>query len=170
MYIRRRGNKTGKKGKKKEKNTRQHWSVTYFMCTLYFSFTIHCSVFTTTSLVSVHHQTIDPNYPFHPPPIPSSLVITILCIHVFVFDLVIHFVFLFFKYPIYEWNHTIFVLPWLTSTTMMPSKSIHVVENGKILSFLKSLSSILLYTFHILLYPFIYWWALSLLPYLGYCK
>ena len=128
------------------------------------------NVLTIKNLGSIHHHTVDLLYPFHPPPIPSSLVITILCIHVFVFDLVIHFVFLFFKYPIYEWNHTIFVLPRLTSTTMMPSKSIHVVENGKILSFLKSLSSILLYTFHILLYPFIYWWALSLLPYLGYCK
>ena len=53
------------------------------------------------------------------------------------FYLVIHlfcFFLNFLNIP-HEWNHTVFVFPWLTSTTMMPSKSIHVVANGKILSF-----------------------------------
>ena len=66
----------------------------------------------------------------------------------------------------------------LISLSIIPSRSIHVVTNGKISLFIL-LSSILLcvcvcmcvytYTSH-LLYPFMHWWALRLFLYLGYRK
>ena len=54
----------------------------------------------------------------------------------------------------------------------MPSKSIHVVGNGKNFHSFLWLSSIPMYVcggVH-LLYLFIYWWTARLLPYLGNCK
>ena len=62
---------------------------------------------------------------------------------------------------------------WLISLSIISSKSIHVVTDGKI-SFFSWLSNVPLcvcvsmYIEH--LYPFIYQWELRLLPYLGYCK
>ena len=56
----------------------------------------------------IHYHTIDPLYPFHPPPAPSPLVTTksVLCVNVLVFvwfGLFIHFVlFVYFLYSTYE--------------------------------------------------------------------
>ena len=43
------------------------------MCTmlLYFHFCVYSRVLTTKNLVSIHHPTTDPLYPFHPPCYPS---------------------------------------------------------------------------------------------------
>ena len=37
---------------------------------------------------------------------------------------------------LYKWNHAVFVFPWLTSLSVIPSGSIHVVTNDKIPFFL----------------------------------
>ena len=65
---------------------------------------------------------------------------------------------------------------WLISVNKVPSRSIHVVANGKILFLFVPLCvgvcvcvCVCICIPH-LLYPFIYWCALRLLPYLGYCK
>ena len=42
------------------------------------------------------------------------------------------FVCLIFKFHIYKWDHTVFVFHWLISLSIMPSKPIHVVSNGKV--------------------------------------
>ena len=66
---------------------------------------------------------------------------------------------------------------WLTSYSMIISRSIHVAARG-IISFFLWLSNIPLYMcmcvyiiyIPCLLYPFLCWWTLRLLPCLGYCK
>ena len=58
---------------------------------------------------------------------------------------------------------------WLISLSMIPSKSIHVVAGGKIFLFMAQLIVHCVYIL-LLLYPFIYTWALRLYPYLDYCK
>ena len=63
-----------------------------------------------------------------------------------------------------KWNHVVFVFLWLISLSIIPSRFIHAVANGKI-SFLLWLSNIfhcIVYVPH-LLYPFVYCWALGLL-------
>ena len=61
----------------------------------------------------------------------------------------------------------IFVFFWLIWLGIIPSRSTHVVTNGKIF-FLYSLV-IFHYVYMPHLYPFICSWALKLLPYLGCC-
>ena len=68
------------------------------MCTkLCFYFCIHYSMLTTKNLVSILHHTVDPLYPFHPPPqppFPSGNHYSVLCIYMFVdvwFGLIIYF-------------------------------------------------------------------------------
>ena len=69
----------------------------------------------------------------------------------------------------YKWDHIVFVLLCLTSLSIMPSRSIHVVANGKI-SFILWLSNIpCIYRPHFL-YPFNDPWTLCLFPCLGYHK
>ena len=68
------------------------------MCTtLHFYFCICYGVLTSKSLVSIHHHTVDPLYPFHPPlcPFPSGNRYSVLCIYVVLFGL-FTFCFLFF--------------------------------------------------------------------------
>lgn len=57
---------------------------------LYFILFIHNCLLTTKSLVSIHHHTVDPLYPFWPPLTPlSALVATILLsLCMFLFSLV----------------------------------------------------------------------------------
>ena len=44
------------------------YNIIRFMCTtLYFYFCIAYSMLTTKNLVSIHHHTVNPFYPFHPP-------------------------------------------------------------------------------------------------------
>ena len=56
----------------------------------------------------------------------------------------IGFVFFCFFHSTYKWNHIVFVFLWVISLSIIPSKFIHVVANGKI-SFFLWLSSIPLY-------------------------
>ena len=58
---------------------------------------------------------------------------------------------------------------WLISLGIRCSLSIHVVANSKI-SFFYGWVVCHCTSIPHLLYPFIYWWTLRLLPYLGYCK
>ena len=70
----------------------------------------------------------------------------------------------------YEWNHMVFVFLCLTYFTQHNTLSVHPCH-------CRWQDFILFYgwaIFHCkyvpLLSPFIYWWTLRLLPYLGYCK
>ena len=71
----------------------------------------------------------------------------------------------------------IFVFVWLTSFSMIISRSIHVASDGIILfplncwvKFDCEYTHTHTHTPHTLLYPFICQWTFSLLPCLGYCK
>ena len=119
------------------------------MCTtLYFYFYVDYSVLRTKNLVFIHHHTVYPLYPFLLPacPYPYPLVKLLLCSlyqHVY-FCLVcfIHlfwFFCLFFIFHIGVKSYSVFV--WLISFSIIPSRSIHFVTNGKISTFLR-LSSI----------------------------
>ena len=60
---------------------------------------------------------------------------------------------------------------WLSSFSLVPCRSIHVVANGKISFFY----GWFIFTLHciyasLLIYPFTFWWTLRLFPYLGYYK
>ena len=87
----------------------------------------------------------------------------------FILFLVVYFI-LFFYIPHMSENiqHLSFSI-WLIPLSIIPSRSIHIVANGKISSF--CYGWVVLHCVYILhLYPFIHWWALRLFPYLGYCK
>ena len=59
---------------------------------------------------------------------------------------------------------------WLTSLSMIISRSIHVAANGIILFFFYGWVILhCIYVSH-LLYPFLRWWAFRLLPCPAYCK
>ena len=64
----------------------------------------------------------------------------------------------------------IFLLLWLTSFSMMLSRSIHVSANGIVSFFFNGWVIIhCIYVPH-LLYPFLCWWTFRFLPCPGYCK
>ena len=70
----------------------------------------------------------------------------------------------------YNWNSMVFVFSWLISLSMIPSGSIHVVTNGEVSFFFYGRVIFHCVYMPSLLYRFVYWWALRLLPYLGYGK
>lgn len=94
-----------------------------------------------------------------------SVPITLLCFVVFVY---LYWVFFFFKLnSTYKWNHMVFVFLWFISFSIIHSRFIHVVENGKI--FLAKYSSLKnIYLYHIFIHSSID--GHRLLPYLGCCK
>ena len=65
-----------------------------------------------------------------------------------------------------KWYHITLVFLWLITLTVMCSRSIRVVKNGRMSSFswLKNMPLCLCISHP--LYPFICWWALWLYPYL----
>ena len=65
-----------------------------------------------------------------------------------------------------KWYHTVFVILWLISLSIMTSRAIHVAANGKI-SFFLWLSNIPFYIYAPHLYPIFFPWMLRLLPYVG---
>ena len=102
--------------------------------------------------------------PFHPlclPPTPGLWQpICSLCLWDWGFCLfLVLFLFLFPHVSESIWYLSFSV--WLISLSIMPSRSIHVVTNGKISFFLMAE----LYRSHFL-YSFIHWWTLRLFPYL----
>ena len=103
----------------------------------------------------------------HPPrPLPSGSCQNVLCIHEFVSILLVH-LFCFIFNCTYKINDMVFVFLWLASFSIIPSRSICVVTNGKIsLFFYGWVIFHCIYVPH-LLYPFTYWWTLRLLPFLG---
>ena len=103
------------------------------------------NVLTTKNWVSIHHHTLKTPYPFH----PLQLLLlgnhySVLCIYVF---LSFFFFFGFFIYPLVFFfipyiSEIIWYLSfsiWLSSLIIISPTSIHVVENGKILSFYMAL-------------------------------
>ena len=101
-----------------------------------------------------------PFHPFSQTPFPVATVkIFSVSMSLFLFCL-----FIYFSIP--QVSETMaFVFLWLISCSIIPFRAIHVVANGEIHSFCVRVVHISL-----LLYPFIYWWTLMLLQYLGYCK
>ena len=107
-----------------------------------------------------------------PTPIPTGNHLFVLCIYDTVSVLLC--LFTCFIDSTYRWNHATLVFPWLSSLSIIPSRSTYVVVNGKISLFCLWLSNIHTHThththtasslfIHLLI-------ALSLLPYLGYYK
>ena len=89
-------------------------------------------------LLNVYHDkcTLNLLHLFHPsPPLTSPLATTSLFSKESVFWFVSFFL-CFVSNSTYEWNHMIFVSLWLILLSIMPSRPIHVVANGKISSFL----------------------------------
>ena len=113
---------------------------------------------------------------FFLPPIPSPLGTT-YSLYLWLCFCLVRFAHLFcFLDSTCKWNHIVFVFLWLSSLRIKLSRSIHVVTNGKI-SVLWGVFCFVFFFFRWvivffihLLYPFIYQWALRLLPYLGSCK
>ena len=64
----------------------------------------------------------------------------------------------------------VFVFFWVISLSIISFKSIHVMTNGKIRSFLWLRSIIYVYIHMPHLYLFLYRWTFQLLPCLGCCK
>ena len=95
--------------------------------------------------------------PTHPNPPTSGNNQFVLCIFVLIIDL--------FLDTMYKEDFSVF----LTSLSIMYSKSIHLVRNGRIsLNFYGRITFLCIYVHSC--YPFIHGWTFSLLPYLGYCK
>ena len=87
-------------------------------------------------------------------------------ITVFLFDDVCLLVFFFLQ--IGEIIHYLPISVWLISLSIIPSRSTHFVTNGKISFFFYGW--VIFHCVPPLLYLLIYWWALRLFLYLGYCK
>ena len=118
------------------------WHYLSFMCiTLCFYFCIHYRVFITKNLVFICHHTADPLYPFcplPPHPFPSGNHYSVLCIYVFVFVWFVHlfgsFV-CFLTFLIRVKSYSICLSPSdLLHPGVIPSRSIHVVTDGKVSS------------------------------------
>ena len=92
-------------------------NILYFICTvIYFDLCITCSMLTTQNLVSICHHTLDPHYPFHPPPPAFSIPVPLLfplylcfCFWLVWFDHLFWFWFASLSvYNMSEWNHMVF--------------------------------------------------------------
>ena len=99
-------------------------------------------------------------------PIPPGNHYSVLCMYVFGFFLLfIYFLLIFYTLCTSEVMYLSFSI-WLLSLSIIPSKFIHIITNGKILSFFMAewYSIAYLYTHapH-LIYPFICWWTFSCL-------
>ena len=109
---------------------------TIFYCILY-------SMLTTEHyLVSICHHTVDSLYPFNPPahyPFPSDNHYSVHCFYGFVFVLFAHslcvFVCLVFIFHVNEILQNLSFSVWLISLSIISSRCIHVVADGKISSF-----------------------------------
>ena len=86
------------------------------------SFCIDCIILTSNNLDFICHHTCVPHYPFRPPltPFLSGNHSSVL-IHVFV-------------YLPHTSENMVFIFVWLISLSIIPSGSIHAVENSMILS------------------------------------
>ena len=84
----------------------------------------------TKNLVSISHHIV--HYPFHPSPqpLPSGNHYCVLGIYVFI----VSFLFIYFPHMSEIIWHLIFSI-WVIWLSIIPSRSIHVVSNGKISSF-----------------------------------
>ena len=101
--------------------------------------------------------------------LPSLWQPPICSLYLWVCCLFVCFLFFVFSVSTYKWDHIVFVFLWFTSLSIIPSRSIHVVTNGKI-SFFVWLNNIPMCVHVYFLCPFIHWWTLRLLPLLGYCE
>ena len=144
-----------------------------FKCT-----TLYTTVSTITNLVIIPYITmlVIPFTYFPCFPLPSPLIIINLISVLwvcFLFELLSFFV-CFFKIP--HMGEILWCLSDLFSLTVISSRSIHIVANGRIsFFFMAELYSLCVCVYshvHVLhhLYPFIHRWTLRLLPCLSCCK
>ena len=132
------------------------------MCTtLYFYFCIPYIELTNKNLVSIYHHAVDPLYPLCSPPplVTTGNHYSVLCIYVFVFVWFVHlFWVVFFCFYIPRMNEIIQNFSFsvcLILLSIIPSRSIHVVTNGKVPSFLwlNSIPLNICTTFSLSIYP-----------------
>ena len=138
---------------------------------------MYYSVLTTKNSVSIPHHTVDHLYQFHPhlphpapiSPLLTTTLVSVSCVWWVRLGLFIYLFCLFFCIPhkskiIWYFSFSI----WLTSLSIIPSRSIHVVvANGKILPLYGQVIFHCIYTPY-LLYPFSRWWTLALFPCLSW--
>ena len=125
--------------------------------------------------ICLHPHRVKPFLPLGPPPqLPSPLVVTNLTsvsLSLFLFCFFILFCFL---------NSSCSEILWYLSLTYFTYNNTFKVHScckwQDFIFFMATISLcvcvyvyVYIYIWH-LLYPFIYWWALRLPPYLGYCK
>ena len=94
-------------------------------------------------------------YPYNAPLPPVTTHYSLHLWFCFIFVLLIRW--LYFLDFTYKWCHTAFIFLWLISHSIMPSKTIHVAANGKII-FYGWVVFHCIYTPQ-LLYLFICWWT-----------
>ena len=70
----------------------------------------------------------------------------------------------------YHWYHIVLVFFWLIVLSVIPSRFIHVIADGKISFFFYGWVVFRCIYTPYLLYPFVCWWTLRLLPYLSSFK
>ena len=107
---------------------------------------------------------------FHPGPWHPSIlaIIRFFCMSMFLFCLFMYFVLQITRISEIIWYFSFFV--WLISLSIIPSRSTHVVANGKISFFFMAEWYFILYMYHHFLKSTCLFMDNRLLPYLGYCK
>ena len=112
-----------------------HKFINFMWMTLHSYSCLHCSMLTTKNLVSIYHHTVDHLCPFHSPH-PFFFSSNHLCIYVFGF---VWFVHLFYFVYIPYMSEIMWCLSfsiWFISLSIILLRSIYMVANGKIPSFL----------------------------------
>ena len=124
--------------------------------------TIFSLLYFMSSWLFCNHQFALPS-PFtlsHRPPTPSSPGNPHFVLYVYK-SISVLFVHLFWSFLdlMNKWNHMVFVFVWFISLSIIPSRSIHVVANGKI-SFLFN-GQVIFHCRYVpcLLHPIVHWWT-----------
>ena len=123
---------------------------------LYFYFCIHYSVLTTRNLVSIRHIQWTPSFIIsHSPPFPlvnTTLFSVSMCLFWLFFFFIFFVCFFFFVFHRWEKSSGVSFSIWLISLSTVPSRSIHVVANGRIASVFMAEEYTIVYIYHIFIH------------------
>lgn len=115
---------------------------------------------------------LPPLHPFCPCLCSPPTVISFFSVLIGLFLLFCLFSSFIFLDSTYKWNYMVFFFPWPILLSIIASRSIHIVEKGKISFFLMTelCYAVCRGVCVCITSLFIGQWALRLLPYLGFCK